>query len=296
MPFEYCNIFNVLIIDNDETYIEKLLTFFQKINNIYVFIARNKENAMKIINDKEIDLILFDLIMTEIDGFELCLKLKQDKETKNIPIIFLTEENNIDNITKAFNIGCSDYINKLFNEQEFKARIFTQLKFHLLLQELTLKQNQLAYLSTIDPLTKLNNSIYLNSKIKHAIKNNINFWIVHIQIEHLEKIYNTSGYSKAENILRDSAQILKEVLNNSEIVARLYGAHFGVMVPDLERKELESLLTKLVNRINLLHNVHSIVVANKVYQSDNLSSLLNRCDITLKEQKKLDTLPYLIKE
>ena len=177
MPFEYCNIFNVLIIDNDETYIEKLLTFFQKINNIYVFIARNKENAMKIINDKEIDLILFDLIMTEIDGFELCLKLKQDKETKNIPIIFLTEENNIDNITKAFNIGCSDYINKLFNEQEFKARIFTQLKFHLLLQELTLKQNQLAYLSTIDPLTKLNNSIYLNSKIKHAIKNNINFWI-----------------------------------------------------------------------------------------------------------------------
>ena len=82
-------------------------------------------------NEIKPDLILLDVTMPEIDGFEVCEILKNDENTKHIPIIFLTAKADMDSIIKGFETGGQDYITKPFNSAELLARVNT----HILLRE-----------------------------------------------------------------------------------------------------------------------------------------------------------------
>jgi putative two-component system response regulator len=90
--------------------------------------ALDGEEALEIVKIKNFDLILLDVMMPKLSGFEVCKILKKSDETQDIPIIFLTAKNNIDSISKGFELGGVDYITKPFQAKELVARVANHLE------------------------------------------------------------------------------------------------------------------------------------------------------------------------
>jgi len=117
----------ILIVDDVSTNIQLLGNFLRKAN-YSLAVAQNGKEALSIVNKKQPDLILLDVMMPEMDGYETIKNLKRDESTKNIPVIFLTAKGDTEDIVAAFELGAVDYIMKPFQPQELLSRVKTQLE------------------------------------------------------------------------------------------------------------------------------------------------------------------------
>jgi len=122
----------ILIIDDDIANIllaKKVLKNFKNADIIY---AQDAQEGIEVLKEEDIDLILLDIEMPNLDGFDTCKIIKEDKKLRDIPIIFLTSRSSTDDIVKAFSLGGVDYIIKPFNAPEMLARIKTHLNLRSL--------------------------------------------------------------------------------------------------------------------------------------------------------------------
>ncbi len=90
-------------------------------------VAVNGKIALEIVEKQKPDLILLDILMPEMDGYEVCRRLKENPETRDIPVIFLTAQDQITDEAKGFELGAVDYIHKPFSPSILKARVGTHL-------------------------------------------------------------------------------------------------------------------------------------------------------------------------
>ena len=89
----------------------------------HMFYAKDAKMALKLTKEKEFDLILLDIMMPDINGFEVCKQLKADEKTAHIPILFLSGRDSGDDIQKAYEVGGVDYIIKPFINIELKTKV-----------------------------------------------------------------------------------------------------------------------------------------------------------------------------
>jgi putative two-component system response regulator len=94
----------------------------------HMFYAKDASMALKLIKEHGFDLILMDIMMPEINGFEACKIIKADKKTQKIPIIFLSGHDSSEDIQKAYEVGGIDYIIKPFIEIELKTKVAVQIE------------------------------------------------------------------------------------------------------------------------------------------------------------------------
>lgn len=118
---------NVLIVDDSKVNV-RILTDILSEKNYKLFSAHSGKQALEIIANNEISLILLDVIMPDMDGFQVARYLLNDPIYKEIPIIFITALNNPEDIQKCFELGARDYISKPFNAVELLARVSTHLE------------------------------------------------------------------------------------------------------------------------------------------------------------------------
>jgi DNA-binding response OmpR family regulator len=116
----------ILVID-DQLLNVRVLTHLLTRNNFKVLIAQSGEEALQMIQQQPPDMILLDVLMPGIDGFETCQRLKADSTTQNIPIIFMTALTDVADKVRAFKLGAVDYITKPFQQEELLARVYTHL-------------------------------------------------------------------------------------------------------------------------------------------------------------------------
>lgn len=130
---------SILIVDDQPQNIQLIGTLLRNLYNLYV--ADNGEKAIKIAIDKKPDLILLDIMMPGLSGFEVCKILKSNTDTLEIPVIFLTAKNEAEDIVTGFSLGAVDYITKPFKREEVLVRISTHIKLKETENELK-KRNQ----------------------------------------------------------------------------------------------------------------------------------------------------------
>jgi len=126
----------ILIVDDTPENLDVLNNILKPLN-YNIAVARDGEQAIKIALHFKPDLILLDVMMPGIDGFETCRRLKTMEELKDIPIIFVTAKNSTEDIVTGFQSGGVDYINKPFRKEEICLRIKTQLNLRAYLKKLT---------------------------------------------------------------------------------------------------------------------------------------------------------------
>lgn len=128
----------ILVVDDNTENIDVMLTFLE-MEGYEISIATSGSMALKVAQHNEPDLILLDVMMPDMDGFETCRKLREIANLVDIPIIFVTAKKEIDDIVQGFRCGGVDYISKPFRQEEVLSRVRT----HLHLRQLLLTQKEL---------------------------------------------------------------------------------------------------------------------------------------------------------
>ncbi|MCM8526124.1 MAG: response regulator [Lentisphaeraceae bacterium] len=118
---------NILIVDDTVKNLQILCEILSEEDDYRVNVARNGKEAIEMVSRVEFDLILLDIQMPIMDGYEACRRLKADKKSADIPIIFLTAQVDKESIVRGFEAGAVDYLTKPFNNTELKSRIKTQI-------------------------------------------------------------------------------------------------------------------------------------------------------------------------
>ncbi len=122
--------FNLLIVDDIAVNIDLLSKILGQ-EGYRVFSATSGKQAIELAMRNDIDLMLLDIIMPGMDGFQVCRKLKAESDTREIPVIFITAKTDENDIVKGFDLGAVDYITKPFRSAELIARVKTHLELRL---------------------------------------------------------------------------------------------------------------------------------------------------------------------
>ncbi|MBT8366465.1 MAG: response regulator, partial [Deltaproteobacteria bacterium] len=131
----------VLLVDDVK---DNITILIETLKNEYLLgFALNGLDALKYAKVKSPDLILLDIMMPDMDGYEVCRRLKADPDTRDIPVLFITALDEIQNKTNAFAVGAVDYITKPFELAEIKARVKTHLTLKLASQALAAQRDRL---------------------------------------------------------------------------------------------------------------------------------------------------------
>ncbi len=151
MPMQPNDKPTVMIVD-DATENLKILIELLKDDYRVVPMKNGQAALTKLAQDPLPDLALLDIVMPEMDGYELCTRIKADPRTREIPVIFITAVSEAMDDAKAFEIGAVDYVPKPFNPLTVKARVNTHIKLSRTLKELQKALNEIKTLSGLIPI------------------------------------------------------------------------------------------------------------------------------------------------
>ena len=287
---------HILVVDDNPGDIDVLLELLQEYD---VRTATDGTTALESVAIEKPDLILLDIIMPNMDGFEVCRRFKSNEETQNIPILFLSCRNDVDNIVKGFRLGGVDYVTKPYLPQEVIARIQT----HLQLRETISALNKLVY---IDHLSGIGNrrSFFTQAPklFEDATKNNVPLHLFMIDMDNFKQINDTYGHSIGDKVIQGLTACVQKSILKIDIFARLGGDEFVLILTEMSaqqaRQQLEQLILN-VQEASLATDSSakvtiSIGMVSKNEQDKNIEDLLIRADASLYKSKiTKNTLHYL---
>ncbi|MBU0680144.1 MAG: response regulator [Proteobacteria bacterium] len=182
----------VIMIVDDEPVSLKLLRAFLERCGFTMFVATGGEEALVKIKEIRPDIILLDIMMPVLDGYETCRLLKANEEWRDIPIIFVTALTKLEDKVKGFDVGAVDYVTKPFQHEEVLARVNTHLNLACLRKELESKNRQLQ--AALNEIRQLSGIIPICSKCK-KVRDDAGYWQ---QVENFLKTHTgvdfTHGY------------------------------------------------------------------------------------------------------
>lgn len=219
--------YSILIVDDEKSNLDVLNNILSE--DYTVFIAKSGETALKKAKENLPDLIVLDIVMPDLNGFEVISALKQMEETRNIPIIFITGLNNPTNEENGFRLGAVDYITKPFNTSIVKARIRTQIQ---ILKQIDLIETE----GMIDPLSHLPNhrrfEINFYAEWRRAVREKTYFGLVLISIDQLYDQIHFYGRPLGERLITEVANTLRDsVRRPTDMVTMLEEDRFATILP-----------------------------------------------------------------
>lgn len=277
---------SILVVDDDE-YVSQLIYTILSEEKYNVKIANSAKEALNINDLKSVDLILLDINMPGINGYELCNFLKNSSETKEIPIIFLTGNSLPEDIVEGFNCGAIDYITKPFNGSELIARV----KNHL---DLKHNQDYLKEMALMDGLTKLYNHSYihdrLSEEISKTLRHSLNLSLIMIDLDNFKLINDTYGHNFGDSVLRKVSATILELIREEDIAGRYGGEEFIIILPNTDHTSAFRVAEKIRNTVKNLQwkpESLSITLSGGVYShmKESVNEFIEKADMLLYKAK-----------
>jgi len=284
----------VLLVDDISKNLQILGTVL-KSEDLTVAFATNGKKAIEYVQKKLPDLILLDIMMPEMDGYEVCKHLKEDTKTMHIPIIFITAMSDADDEYRGFELGGADYITKPFNPKLVRARVESQLR-------LKRKTDLLEKLSSIDGLTEIPNRRRFDEAVDNewsrSRRAQSNISLVLIDIDFFKQYNDRYGHAAGDKCLQKVAKTLSNTVRRpADFVARYGGEEFVVILPEIDHESALLMANKLKESIFQLELPHeasqvsqyvtiSLGLATTIPKGDqNHENLLETADKYLYEAK-----------
>ncbi len=251
----------ILIVDDAKENINVLAELLRP--DFKIRATTNGEKALEIaFSDNPPDLILLDVIMPGMDGYEVCRKLKKQTNTKNIPVIFVTGKADEEDQVKGFNIGAIDYITKPFSAVIVKARVGMHA-------ELKRYRDYLENISYLDGLTGIFNrrkfDEYLGSTWNLAVRIFMPVSMILMDIDFFKQYNDLYGHQEGDNCLVQIAQALsKTIVRKTDFLARYGGEEFVCILPNTPIDDTFIIAEKLRESIRLLQMPHADSKVEKI--------------------------------
>jgi len=218
--------FTVLITDDEEFNVEILSDVLSSSYNVQI--ARNGESAFELATKTPPDLILLDVIMPDMSGFDLITKLKKAEITRKIPVIFVASHTDPAEEEKGLFLGAVDYIAKPFNRAIVKARVNTHIK-------IIDQMRTIEHIGLVDTLTEIANRRGFDERFKtewgRAIREQAHISYMMMDIDLFKKYNDTYGHQQGDVALARFAETAESTLNRStDFIARWGGEEFVVLL------------------------------------------------------------------
>jgi signal transduction histidine kinase len=196
----------ILIVDDIPENLSLISTFLEEMD-IEILLANNGKEALESIDKQIVDIILLDISMPEMNGFDVCERLKENEQTKDIPVIFLTARTQPEEVIKGLQLGAVDYITKPFNPVELVTRVRNHLN-HKKANDLIQIQNE-----KLIELNSMKDKFF--SIIAHDLKNPLGLFLTTSQYinDNLHSFKPDETKSFME-VIHTNAQKLHDLLNN----------------------------------------------------------------------------------
>lgn len=268
----------ILVVDDMTT---TLLLIHDLLKDIYeVKIAKSGAKALEILESpNDIDLILLDIEMPDINGYDVCRKIKNNDTIKNIPIIFITGRTSQEDEEYGLNLGAIDYITKPFNKAIVKLRIKNYL-------DLKIKNDMLEKLSMYDGLTNIRNRRFFDETFEKTFneikRDKKSLAVLMIDIDFFKPYNDNYGHGQGDETLRKVAKALEKTIKRaSDFVARYGGEEFVILLKDINKNGVEAVANNLLNAVRELKITHEFSkIENYVTISIGASFYNSNSDIT----------------
>jgi len=284
----------ILVVDDMTT---TLLLIHDLLKDTYeVKIAKSGTKALEILESpNDIDLILLDIEMPDINGYDVCKRIKNNETIKNIPIIFITGRTSQEDEEYGLNLGAIDYITKPFNKAIVKLRIKNYL-------DLKIKNDMLEKLSMYDGLTNIRNRRFFDETFEKTFneikRDKKSLAVLMIDIDFFKPYNDNYGHGQGDETLRKVAKALEKTIKRaSDFVARYGGEEFVILLKDINKDGVEAVANNLLNAVRELKITHEFSkIENYVTVSIGASYYNSSSDITkLELLLKADETLYNVK-
>ena len=229
---------SVLIIDDSGFNIRVLE---KQLREYYdVISATDPMEALRLAYEEKPSLILLDVVMPKMSGYELCKVLRDSKKTSNIPVVFVTSKGDVEDKVIGLQTGGDDYITKPYEVSELLARISvhirlkeTQDQLKQLLDEKNQLIKQFENLSLHDGLTGIYNRRYLEEYLERAFEEckryGMALSVTMMDIDHFKKVNDTYGHQMGDKVLEKFARRIEGKVRRADMLARYGGEEFAVV-------------------------------------------------------------------
>jgi diguanylate cyclase (GGDEF)-like protein len=246
----------ILLVDDEYIYIALLADTLD--TDYEIVYATDSATAIEIATNTKPDLVLLDVMMPDINGYEICTRLKEDDRTKDIPIIFVTSIGDVEAETRGLKLGAVDYITKPFSPGPVKARVSTHIKLQAAQERLTL-------LAATDGLTGLRNRAHFDKMLayeysRHA-RSGGELSLILLDVDYFKAFNDTYGHICGDDCLRKVAHAIAGAASRlTDVVARYGGEEFVLLLPETSLRGsliLAEKVRKCISDLGLPHRLSS---------------------------------------
>ncbi len=220
----------LLIVDDQPLVVRQIYEIFQE--EFHIFMASDGEQCLKMCSELIPDLVLLDVNMPKMNGYETCEKIKSNVSTSHIPVIFVTANITEQDEVKGFEIGAVDFIRKPINPLITWARVVNHV-------QIKRQSDMLRSLALIDGLTGISNRYQFDEQLLSGwmacTREKKPFSLLMIDVDHFKAFNDEYGHQAGDECLRTIAQIISNKINRpNDMVARYGGEEFACLLPNTD--------------------------------------------------------------
>ena len=265
---------NLLIVDDHPDNVRSLARLLSD-SGYLVRKATSGEMALETIQVAPPDLVLLDIRMPEMDGYEVCERLKANSYTNRIPVIFLSASNDTDDKVRAFAVGGADYVTKPFQAEEVLARVCHQITIlrqqqQLVKQNYQLRQTEIALqqanlelerIANTDSLTQIANrrcfDVTLEQEWQRLRREHQPLSLILCDIDYFKQYNDRYGHPAGDACLQQVAKVISDcIMRPADIVARYGGEEVAIILPNTEQKGAITIIEAIQQALQCLHIPH----------------------------------------
>ncbi|MFH1092861.1 MAG: diguanylate cyclase [Candidatus Omnitrophota bacterium] len=218
----------IFIVEDNKKDVEFLQKTLAK-EKYAVIHAPDGKTAFEMLEKNQPDIIILDLLLPDMDGFEICRRLRAEERFLSIPILFFTSSNNMDNKLLGLQLGASDFLGKGCDERELLLRLRNLLHYKK-------QYDEMVKLSVIDSLTHVYNRRYFQHRLMDEFERgrryDREFCCMIIDVDKFKSVNDTHGHPVGDDVLRNVAAILRRNTRAADVLCRYGGDEFGLLLPE----------------------------------------------------------------
>jgi diguanylate cyclase (GGDEF)-like protein len=239
-----------ILIADDEPTVRQLLELVLTGQGYEVSLATNGAQLVRMAQERVPDLVLVDLMMPQMDGYEAIRQLRNDTRTAHLPMLILTAKSTLDDVVTGFETGADDYITKPFNIPELLARI----KGHL---------RRASQQPVRNPLTGLPGNVLLTEELKYRLSRPDLFAYLYVDLDNFKAFNDTYGPARGDRVIKLLAEVLVDIVakygKSGDFVGHIGGDDFAVITsPDVLDELCGQMIATFDEQVRALYDLEDL--------------------------------------